>query len=145
MSGPFNMPGRARKPSINITPLIDVMFLLLIFFMVSSTFRDYFGIDVTLPKAAHAQGQTADVHRIVVDRQGQIFLGSEEPLSRVELRQKLEVLIAADEEAVFILEADANANFGAVIGAIDIAKQVGSERLIIPTDLYVEDPAPRQP
>lgn len=133
MSGPFNTPPRARKPSINITPLIDVMFLLLIFFMVSSTFRDYLGIDVDLPSAANAASQDADVHRIVVDRDGRYFLGTETPKSEAELKSALQELINANEEATFILEADENASFGAVLRAIDIAKTVGGERLIIPT------------
>ena len=57
MSGPFGTNPPRRRPLINITPLIDVMFLLLIFFMVSSTFRSEFGIDVALPTAQTAAAQ----------------------------------------------------------------------------------------
>lgn len=145
MSGPFNTPQRARKPAINITPLIDVMFLLLIFFMVSSTFRDYLGIDVTLPQAGQAASQDAEVHRIVVDREGRFFLGSDRPKTEVELENELKALVEADQEATFILEADQEASFGRVVRAIDIAKKVGGERLIIPTDPLGEDSGPRQP
>ncbi len=144
MSGPFNMPSRARKPVINITPLIDVMFLLLIFFMVSSTFRDYLGIDVELPEAAHAASQNADVHEIVVEKSGAFYLDAE-PVDERKLQAALTALIESDQEATFILRADEEASFGRVLRAIDIAKTVGGERLIIPTDRFLEDEGPPQP
>ena len=68
MSGTFNRPKHPRRPSINITSLIDVMFLLLIFFMVSSTFREDTGVDIRLPEAETASQQPMGAHEIVVDR-----------------------------------------------------------------------------
>lgn len=144
MSGPFNIPPRARKPSINITPLIDVMFLLLIFFMVSSTFREYLGIDVTLPTATSAQAQDERVHRIVVDSEGAFYLG-DRPMTETELERELEILVDSEADLTLILEADEMASFGAVLRAIDIAKKIGGDRLIIPTAPPDPDEILRQP
>lgn len=138
MSGAFNNPRHKRKPSINITSLIDVMFLLLIFFMVSSTFKHHMGIDVTLPKAANATGQDAEIHEIVVDRNGGFFLDGE-AVAPAELQTGLKALVENEDTATFMLRADAAASFGRVLRAIDIARAVGGDRLIIPTDLLDED------
>lgn len=137
------MPSRPRRPSINITPLIDVMFLLLIFFMVSSTFRDYLGIDVALPKAANAASQDVQVHRITVSKTGDYYVG-EEKVAPEGLETALKALLEAGEDATFILEADKDARFEVVLHAIDIAKSVGGERLIIPTDPLETGSGPRQ-
>ena len=66
MPAAFNSPKQRRKPVINVTPLIDVLFLLLIFFMVSSTFRDDLAIDITLPKAQSATVQDVTAKEIAI-------------------------------------------------------------------------------
>ena len=75
MHGPFGSWRRKRRPNINITPLIDVMFLLLIFFMVSSTFRERLGIDIALPEAQSAREQELEPHEITVGPEGELFFG----------------------------------------------------------------------
>lgn len=108
------------------------MFLLLIFFMVSSTFRQYDGIDVNLPQAANSDTQDSKAPEIRVTATG-AFLLEGEPVSAEELREGLLSMLEADEETVFLLRADADAMFERVVRAIDVAKEVGGDRLIIPT------------
>lgn len=139
MSGAFDSPRQKRRPSINIAPLIDVMLLLLIFFMVSSTFKESLGIDITLPEAEHAAEQDLSSHEIVVDREGKLYFG-ERAVDEEGLRAALVELIAATPDAVFVLRADAEADFGRVVRAIDIVRDVGGERLVIPTDLLRKAP-----
>lgn len=134
MSGAFNSPGRKRRPAINITPLIDVMFLLLIFFMVSSTFREQLGIDIRLPEAESATVQDVEFHEILVTRDGEFYLGQER-LDEAELRSALGELLEREPQATLVLRADKEADFGRVVRAMDIARNVGAERLIIPTEL----------
>ena len=140
MSGTFNRPKHRRRPAINITSLIDVMFLLLIFFMVSSTFREDTGIDIRLPEAETASQQPMGAHEIVIDREGQYYIGKQR-VDEERLREALVQLIADGQDTVFVLRADKDAAFGKVLRAIDIARDVGGERLIIPTDL-LEVPPP---
>jgi len=134
MSGPFNVHRKRKRPVINITPLIDVMFLLLIFFMVSSTFRDDFAVDVTLPEAATAEEIEAPNHVISVDDAGALFFAGE-PVDEAGLDQAIRALVEADPEIRLVLKADESADFGAVMRAIDTARGAGGSRLILPTRL----------
>ena len=134
MSGAFNLPSHKRRPSINITPLIDVMFLLLIFFMVSSTFKDDYGIEIELPEAESAESHQEASHEIVVDSEGAYYFGGE-AVDEEGLREVLKLFIESEPGATLSLRADRNADFGFVLRVIDIAEAVGGTKLVIPTDL----------
>ena len=144
MSGPFNTPSRPRKPSINITPLIDVMFLLLIFFMVSSTFREYPGIDITLPKAANAEAQDTKSHELAVSPEGKFALDGN-ALELNELKVRLAAIREDEPDAALILNVHNEADFQFAVDAIDAAKAVGVSNLIIKTAYPDPTEDPRQP
>ena len=133
MSGPFNAPRHKRRPSINITPLIDVMFLLLIFFMVSSTFKEQMGIEITLPRAETATAQEVKTREIIIQRDGQLYFG-DEAVDEEGLREALRRLLVEEPSARLVLRADREADFGRAIRAIDIVREVGGQHLIIPTE-----------
>ncbi len=134
MLGPFSSSRPRRRAAINITSLIDVMFLLLIFFMVSSTFRNQLGIDLQLPAARTATEQDQPAHEIVVERDGQFLWGTQRVDGEGLRRALTQVPREGEEFAEVVLRADAHADFGRVIEAMDIAREVGGTRLIIPTD-----------
>lgn len=140
MQGAFGVTRHKRRPSINITPLIDVMFLLLIFFMVSSTFKEQLGIDITLPQAGTSEAQEVGVHEIVVDKDG-AYIFDEAQITLETLRQRIAELVRDEPDATLVLRADAGAAFGPVVRAIDVVKEVGGGRLVIPTTY----PEPLQP
>ncbi|MEA3365674.1 MAG: biopolymer transporter ExbD [Candidatus Hydrogenedentes bacterium] len=121
-----------RRPTINITSLIDVMFLLLIFFMVSSTCREDLGSDVTLPHAETAVEQTMEPQEITVTEKGDFFFG-QQLVDEAGLEKSIQELLRENPDAVFVLRADENADFGRVVRAIDIARDAGGAKLIIPT------------
>lgn len=108
------------------------MFLLLIFLLVSSTFRQQYGIDVTLPEARTAEVQDAASHEILISREGRYYFGGGE-VNEEELRVSLRNLLKEDPQAAIILRADEDADFGKVVRAMDIARQEGGMRLEIPT------------
>ena len=71
-------PGDSDEPEVNLTPLIDVVFLLLIFFMVSTTFEHQSRIQVELPEASAEPTTPEDESlEIIVDAQGRYFIGEE--------------------------------------------------------------------
>ena len=124
---------RSRKgPAINITSLIDVMFLLLIFLLVSTTFRQHWGIDITLPAAETATEQKQQPLEVTVSASG-VFLLGRNPVDEEGLRAGINEAIRIDPAASVVLRADESADFSRVIRAIDIARDVGVTRLIIPT------------
>lgn len=129
----FGTRRRRRAPIINITSLIDVVFLLLIFFMLSSTFRDQFGIQVNLPTANTAEAQETQPSELRVNSEGQFFFDGKPLATENELRASLQTFVQENPEVPIVLAADAQANFGEVVRAIDIAREVGGTKLIIPT------------
>ena len=134
MARAFGASGRRKRPAINITSLIDVMFLLLIFFMVSSTFRDSLGIDITLPVAQTGDEQPQATYEISVKSSGEIRFGaSETPIGPDELKSALQELYRNEPDAIVVLRADEAAPFQAVITVLDTARALGGNRLVIPT------------
>jgi biopolymer transport protein ExbD len=132
MEGAFGSSQRRRRPSINITPLIDVMFLLLIFFMVSSTFRDQEGIDITLPEAQTGAQQERTNYTINVTAEDSLLFDGD-PVTPDALKKIMGNLHRDEPDAVVTLSADEASSWQAVVHVIDTARDVGSTQLNIPT------------
>lgn len=123
------MPARrGRGALINITSLIDVMFLLLIFFMVTSTFQDQPAIDLSLPRSSSAEDTTVAPTVVYLTREGQLFLDSQ-PVAQEQLADRLRQLQAATGEDRIVLRADEHAEHGAVVALIDLIKESGFRRV----------------
>jgi len=123
------MPARrGRGALINITSLIDVMFLLLIFFMVTSTFQDQPAIDLSLPRSSSAEDTVVAPTVVYLTRDGQLFLDSQ-PVAQDQLADRLRQLQAATGEDRIVLRADEHAEHGAVVALIDLIKESGFRRV----------------
>jgi len=117
-----------RGVIINVTSLIDVMFLLLIFFMVSSTFKSQPAIDLSLPRSASAQETTVTPTVVYLTRDGRLFL-DDELMDPDTILTRLRQLQAASGEDRIVLRADEHAEHGAVVDLIDLIKQAGFRRV----------------
>tara|TARA_R110001592_G_scaffold22955_1_gene90688 strand:- start:171 stop:596 length:426 start_codon:yes stop_codon:yes gene_type:complete len=133
MNNAFGRTRERRRATINITSLIDVMFLLLIFFMVSSVFRDTIGLDITLPTASTAENQQEAPHDIFITSEGNITFGKQEGLSLEELEGAIRALVAEEPDARMALTADAKSSYEDFVAVIDIARKAGGEKLVIHT------------
>ncbi|MDA1074828.1 MAG: biopolymer transporter ExbD [Proteobacteria bacterium] len=132
------MKRRGRhEATVELTPLIDVVFLLLIFFMVSTTFIRETQLKLDLPQASgELQEMEGEFIEITVDRRGEYALNG-----RVLVDNELKTLVRALEEARkanssenrLIVTADANASHQAVVRAMDAAGKVGLTRISITT------------
>lgn len=129
----FNLRTK-RKVLINITSLIDVLFLLLIFFMVSSTFLEQPGIKLELPHAQSAVVIQQRDYTLYLDKSGEMFL-NEEKVTLNNLGNYLKQALPQMEEGALILKADQDASHGMVVKVMDIAKRSGVKKLIIGTKL----------
>lgn len=125
---------RKRKVLINITSLIDVLFLLLIFFMISSTFLEQPGIKLELPHADSAVVTEQREYILFVDKEGKMYLNDEEVFTE-SLEEKLKQALPNMKEKALILKADQDASHGRVVRVMDIAKQSGVKKLIIGTKI----------
>ena len=131
--------------AINITPLIDVVFLLLIFFMVTTTFNRETRLLVNLPQAdAEAAEVLPDQIEIIVARDGNFSINGRVLLdNRIEtLMRGLEVESGGDRSLPVLLVADAEATHQSVVTAMDALGQSGFTRLNIATQRDPDDLGP---
>lgn len=134
-------PQPKEELELNITPLIDVVFLLLIFFMVSTTFERESEIKITLPKVSQEGGETESqaVH-VAIDANERIYI-DERPLEDARLAT-LRAAIAASgqalEDPAVVIEADAGVSHEAVVRVMDAARQSGLVKITFATQV-VED------
>ncbi|MEW6358302.1 MAG: biopolymer transporter ExbD [Planctomycetota bacterium] len=121
-----------RKPILNIAPLIDVLFLLLIFFLVSSTFVEQPNLKLDLPRAAHADVSQVKSLAVLIDEKGRLYF-SDQPVNRTELLRLLRERLGEDKEQSLVIKADKNVPHGVVVEVLDMAKGVGYKRIVLPT------------
>ena len=126
-----------RRPevSINLTPLIDVVFLLLIFFMVSASFSELTQLVVDLPEAEGAPASTDTTLLLVIDVEGNMTLdGAPVPNDARGLSEALRQRLSGNTDIPVTLSADAMTPHQYVVTAIDVAAQLNITRLTIATE-----------
>ncbi len=126
----FRPERKGRGLIINVTSLIDVMFLMLIFFMVSSTFKNQPAINLVLPRSATATETPTTPTVIYLTRQGEVFV-NDAPVARADLLRTLDQLQAGTGQDSIVLSADEKATHGDVVALIDILKKSGFTRVSI--------------
>lgn len=127
---------RREEVDLNITPLIDIVFLLLIFFMVSTTFQKESELRVQLPEADQKEStQPQRPVEIVISADGQYAIGGRTlpDNSMPTLLQSLRKAVGDDREQPLTVRADARTPHQAVVRAMDAAAQLGLSRLSIAT------------
>jgi len=116
---------------INIVPMIDVLFCILAFFIVSSlSLIRSEGLPVNLPKAATAQSQLQAEIVVTVDVNGAIFL-NRQPLELENLAEEVDTLVGQNTEALVVINADTRVAHGTVVSVIDRLNQVNGVKLAI--------------
>ena len=127
---------RREELELNITPLIDIVFLLLIFFMVSTTFQKESELRIQLPEATRdAQPDPVEPLEIVISAEGQYAVGGRK-LSDNTLATVVDALQRAagdDRDQPLVVRADARTPHQAVVRAMDAASRLGLRNLSIAT------------
>jgi biopolymer transport protein ExbD len=117
-------PKHKEELELNITPLVDVVFLLLIFFMVSTTFERNSEITLTLPTASDVMKEVnVDTVSISIDAQEQTLMQQVEGMN----------------EPTIIINADADATHQSVVKVMDAARQLSLTRITFSTQIYEEE------
>ena len=129
-----------RKALINITSLIDVVFLLLLFYVVTSTFLERAGLDLTLPAASATAAARRDEVTIELDERGGTWLDGR-PVEPAGLESALKAAMAEGGTERVVLEADERVSHGRVVEAMDAARRAGASGLVVGTRPR-EDAAP---
>lgn len=133
----MNLRGEKKEsPDVNLTPLIDVVFLLLIFFMVSTTFKHEAELKVELPEAsAKPVQQQRKTVEVVIDARGRYFLDNKEVVGKTinSLKQAIDKYAGGNFKQPLVIRADANTPHHSVVMVMDAAKQLGFVNLSIAT------------
>lgn len=126
------MKFRAREQQeldVNLTPLIDVVFLLLIFFMVTTTFDKNAELRIELPTASNtSQSVKQDKLELVIDSQGRYYVNGREVISKqpeILFQAMSQTLDQMEGTPPLVISADAGVDYQAVVTAMDIAGRLG--------------------
>jgi biopolymer transport protein ExbD len=132
----MRLPDEPDIPAqINIVPMIDVIFAILTFFIMSTLFlTKQEGLPVNLPKAgtAQQQQQSSEPITVTVDAKGQISL-NRKPVALNSLAKQTQKLIGTNEESLVIINADEQVHHGQVVAVMDRLRQVPGAKLAIAT------------
>jgi biopolymer transport protein ExbD len=131
-----NLRPRVRnEPEIMLIPLIDILLMLLIFFMLATTFKHTADISINLPEASQqklpeTESRTLD---ITIDADGNFYVNREQVVNREvqTVKRALEKVSAGNKEMVVVISADAKTPTQSVVTAMDAARQIGLTHVTI--------------
>ena len=127
-----------EEPTVDLTSLIDVVFLLLIFFMVSTTFERQALLKVDLPEASTVEelAEVPDSLELVIDEEGRMYLNDRQLIDSDArtIRAAIEQQVGDNRDVPLILRADRLTPHHHVVTAMDVAAQLGFTNLSIATD-----------
>lgn len=115
---------------LNITPLIDIVFILLIFFVVTTTFVHELGLPVERPDSSTATEQPHDVVRVAISRQGEITVDAR-PTSPWRVEAEVRARLREHADASVIVIADKGATAEVIVDAIDACRRAGAEGIAL--------------
>jgi biopolymer transport protein ExbD len=129
--------GREKEPlEINLVPLIDVMMVILIFLMITTTYNRYTELQINLPSAdADKQAERANEVAVLVNTQGQYVINRRAVVYRnvEQLADELKRAASTAKEPVVVISADANATHQAVVRVMEAARLAGLSQITFTT------------
>jgi biopolymer transport protein ExbD len=127
-AGPGNRP--TGIVGINITPMVDVVLVLLVIMMVSATYIVQQSLKVELPKTATSDEAASSPAAVTITRDGATFFGGA-PVTEPELVAKLKAAVQTNPDVSLVVTADEHAFHGSVVHVIDLAKVEGIAKFAI--------------
>jgi len=122
-----------EEQEINITPMLDVVFIMLIFFIVTASFVKESGIDVNKPEGKTAQAKEQANILIAIDSEGAIWIDRRQVDPRA-VRANIERLHAENPQGTVVIQADRDARTGVLVQVMDAARQAGVYDVAIAAD-----------
>jgi len=131
--------GGGVKSDINVTPLVDVMLVLLIIMMIVAPLLQQ-GVSVALPQAANSvdKPDTQEQTVLAIDAQGRLFLNTV-PVTTGELSDRVQAVLETKNDRIVIIKADKEASYGTVMDAMDELRTSGIEDMALITDPVPDD------
>jgi biopolymer transport protein ExbD len=122
--------GRGGIVGINVTPMVDVVLVLLIIMMVSATYIVSQSLKVELPKTASSDETVSKTYTVTVTKEGNYYY-NDKPVTRDGLQKEFRAALAASKDVNLVITADEDAHHGKVVGVIDLAKVEGITKFAI--------------
>ena len=116
-----------------LTPLIDIVFMLLIYFLLTTSFMVDEGIKIKLPQAKAAAPQTQQEITVYVDREGRAYLENK-LVPQDMLFKRLKEMIAGQQDRLVVVKADRSVILNKAVKVMDLAKAAGAARLCLATE-----------
>jgi biopolymer transport protein ExbD len=127
---------RGEEPEVNLTPLIDVVFILLIFFMVSTTFQKESQIKIELPEASGEPVEDRkELLEIVIDAEGRYFIDQQQVVNTElgTLKRAIQKYLGKQTDLPVVIRADRSTPYEAVVRAMDATAQLGLVKMSLAT------------
>jgi biopolymer transport protein ExbD len=131
--GGIRRGGASGDGGIEMGPLIDIIFILLIFFMVSTTFVRNWEIGIERPSAASADRADLRAIRIAIDAGGKVFIDGQ-PLSPWMVQARVRELVARDARRPVLITADRRLQTGRLVDVVDQCRLAGAKSVAVDTD-----------
>lgn len=122
--------GRGGIVGINVTPMVDVVLVLLIIMMVSATYIVSQSLKVELPKTASSDETVSKTYVVTVTKEGNYYY-NDKPITGHGLAKEFRAALAASKDVNLVITADEDAHHGKVVGVIDLAKVEGITKFAI--------------
>ena len=142
MAGGAQQDNDEEITGINVTPLVDIVLVLLIIFMVTANFIVRETVEVDLPRAANGGETVQGLVNVVLDKEGKLFFDGAE-VTETELTAKVAEQVAKDKDTRAIISADQSLAYGRVMRLIDVVKGQGIAKFALNIEKDVAPTAPR--
>ena len=130
----IEVEGREEKPTLMIIPMIDIIFFLLVFFMISMlSMTEQRSVPLSLPRAASGEVSTVRNIPVTVTAEGDIYY-EQDRMDIAALEQRLRGAQAEGKELSVILRGDTAAQYGRVVEVMDVVKRLGITRVYMATE-----------
>ncbi len=127
----MDIPVRSQGSELSLVPLIDIVFLLLVYFLLTSQFIEEDGIGVQLPTAATIIDRQRDEVAVIITAEGTLYLGSQQ-LAMGELGPRLREIIGPD--TTIVLRGDRSVPLQKAVFVMEQAKLAGAARIVVATE-----------
>lgn len=123
-----------RQPKLMIIPMIDIIFFLLVYFMMSTLYMvEQRTLPVNLPQAAAAQSDLQKNVAITVARDGMLYI-EQESIPPELFKARIKAQLARQADTAFVLRADKQAEYGRVVAVLDELKALGIKKVAVATE-----------
>ncbi len=120
----------SEEAAIDLTPMLDVVFIMLIFFIVTTSFVKEAGIDVNRPKASQAKAKPSATIFLAIRANGEVWL-DKRAVDVERVGAQIEKMLAESPTDTVIVQADKEAKHGVVVSVMDQIKLAGIEKIVI--------------